>query len=257
MISLANQRELILKILTYYKVKFNLYVEFDEMVENPEDLIDIGAFLEPYAVRHNIDLFNLDENDGTFIINNHFLPELLNLFLGYSPTKFEKLSALLLRCFTYTNYFITKKTHDQGIDLIAYSDHFKKFFNINSSYRHYIFGQCKKYTRNNVNTEDIRNLWGSMEMFRSRTFSLKNPSEIYSQYVLKKYTPIHLIFSSGYFFSDDALTLCDNSDIIAFDVLDITIIILKNLQKLNLLKKNGTLNKSRINYSVNNVNVVK
>ena len=98
--------------------------------------------------------------------------------LHFSPTKFEKLSALLLNCFDYNNYFITKKTDDQGIDLIAYSDHFKTFFNINSSYRHYIFRQCKKYTKNYVDTNDIQKLWGSMEMFRSRTFAVKDPSKI-------------------------------------------------------------------------------
>lgn len=257
MISLEHQRELTLKILTFNKFKFNLYVEFDEFVKNPEDLIDIEAFLEPYAIKHDVNFFNLDENDGMFIINSEILPKLLQLFIGYSPTKFEKLSALLLKCFNYPDYYVTKRTHDQGIDLIAYSDHFKILFNINSSYRHYIFGQCKKYTKDYVDTKDIQNLWGSLEMFRSRTFSVKNPAKIYSQYILKKYTPIHAIFSSGYFFSEDALVLCDNSDIIALDILDITFIILKNLQRLNLLKKNGALNQSRINFLVNNVKIAK
>jgi hypothetical protein len=255
MLRLEHQRELTLKILTLDKLKFNLYVEFDEFVKNPEDLVDIEAFLEPYAVKHEMNFFNLNENDGMFTINNVVLPKLLKLFLHFSPTKFEKLSALLLNCFNYNNYFITKRTHDQGIDLIAYSEHFAKLFNINSSYRHYIFGQCKKYIRKYVDTKDIQNLWGAMEMFRSRTFSVKNPEKIYSEFILKKYTPIHLIFSSGYFFSEDAITLCENSDIIAFDVLDITIIILKNLQSLNLLKRDGTLNERRMNYMVSNVKI--
>jgi Restriction endonuclease len=257
MINLKAQRELALKILRRDKFKFNLYIEFDEFIKTPEDLLDIGSFLEPYTIKHNINFFYLDQNDGMFTINNTMLPKLLKMFLRYSPTKFEKLSALLLSCFNYNNYFITKRTHDQGIDLIAYSDHFKIFFNINSTYRHYIFGQCKKYKNKYVDTPDIQKLWGSMEMFKSKTFALKNPEKIYSEFTLKKYTPIHLIFSSGYFFSESALTLCENSDIITLDVLDITIIILKNLQKLNLLKKDGTLNQSRMNFIVNNVNVAK
>lgn len=257
MVSLEHQREVALKILTFNKLKFNLYIEFDDVVKKPEDLIDIGAFLEPYAQKHGINFFSINDNDGMFTIRNELLPKLLQIFLHYSPTKFEKLSALLLNCFNYNNYFITKRTHDQGIDLIAYSDHFKTFFNINSSYRHYIFGQCKKYMKHYVNTKDIQNLWGSMEMFRSRTFSLKDPSKVYSEFSLKKYTPTHLIFSSGYFFSEDALTLCDNSDIITLDIIDITIIILKNLHKLNLIKKNGSLNHRQIDSLLNNVKIKK
>ena len=237
MINLDRQREFALKILTCNKFRFNLYIEFDEVIKKPEDLIDIEAFLEPYATKHDINFFSINDNDGMFTIKNELLPKLLHLILHFSPTKFEKLSALVLNCFNYNNYFITKKTHDQGIDLIAYSDHFKAFFNINSSYRHYIFGQCKKYTKNYVDTKDIQNLWGSMEMFRSRTFSLKDPSKVYSEFILKKFTPIHLIFSSGYFFSEDALILCDNSDIVALDVIDITIIILKDFKKIEFTKK--------------------
>ena len=255
MISLKVQRELVLEILKNDRFKFNLYVDFDEFIKSPDDLLDIGSFLEPYTIKHSLNFFYLDQNDGMFTINDSMLPKLLKIFLSYSPTKFEKLSSLLLSCFNYNNYFITKRTHDQGIDLIAYSDHFRLFFNINSTYRHYIFGQCKKYRSKYVDTPDVQKLWGSMEMFRSRTFAVKNPEKIYSEFTLKKYTPIHLIFSSGYFFSEDALTLCENSDILALDVLDITIIILKNLQRLNLLKKDGTLNKNRMNCIVNNVKI--
>ena len=85
MIKIEDQRELALKILSFSKSKFNLFVEFDKFFEDPDDAADIASFLDPYRVKHDINYFNIDYIDGGCLISNPHLPQLLKLILSDIP----------------------------------------------------------------------------------------------------------------------------------------------------------------------------
>jgi hypothetical protein len=175
-----------------------------------------------------------------------------------SPKYYERISAVICKVLGYNNYFVTRETHDQGIDVIATSDHFKSLFNMESNFKHYFFGQCKKYKKDAVDAKEIRDLCGAVNFFKNHEFAVKHSEKIYKDYNIKSFSPLHVFFTSGYFFSNNAISLCDNSDIIALDILDIVFILLKNLntQVLDCVNKKGIFNRSRMEKILQNIQVV-
>lgn len=253
-----DQREISLEILTNPKRKFNLYNEFPTVIKDNDDLIDISSFLERYLNKHDIDYFSVNSS-GDFEIKDALLPPVLCFVKKMTPTKFEKLSAVLISSFGFDEFFATKKTHDQGIDVIGSSSHFIKYFNKSSSYRCFIFGQCKKYKKTLVDNGEIHNLTGAITHFKNREFAVNDPSTVYKNFNIKSHSPVQAMYFSGYFFSDFALKLCYNSDIIPVDIIDFVLLIVQQIRcnKFSWVKKSSSLNFGLINKEISKVIVEK
>ena len=98
-----------------------------------------------------------------------------------------------------------------------------------------------------------------LHSFKKHEFALKYSSTLYKDYNIKSFSPLHVFFTSGYFFSNNAITLCNNSDIIALDILDIVLILLQNLNIPNFdcLNKSGKFNKSKFEKLLKEVQVLR
>ena len=256
---ISTQRRLALKILTFQRESFNLYTEFPHEITDEEDLTILLSFIETYITRHNIDYIDFDEISGDFFIKEKLLPRMLSVVLKLSATNFERISAFTGRCFGYENYFVTKITHDQGIDVICYTNYFNEKLNFKYNIRHYLLGQVKKYKKALVNTDEIRGLTGAVEHFKRKSFANVNRKKLYSRFKIKLHTPFTIYFSSGYFFSEDALKLCENSDILAVDIIDVVFVLVKSINS-GLLKwrnQKGTFITNELFSTLEKITVVK
>ncbi len=150
-----------------------MYYEFPLKILTNYDLYDLCSFLERYLNKHNINYFAFNIESGDFEVKDNIFKNIIKYVIDLSPNKFEKVSAILCGLLGFKDYFATKASHDQGIDIIGFSNHFKEFFDINSGYKYYIFGQCKKYKRDLVDSSEITSLAGSISNFRTRNLLLR------------------------------------------------------------------------------------
>ena len=127
-----------------------------------------------------------------------------------------------------------------------------------SNFKHYFFGQCKKYKKDAVDVKEIRDLCGAVNFFKNHEFAVKHSEKIYKDYNIKSFSPLHVFFTSGFFFSNNAISLCENSDIITLDILDVTFILLKNLsvKVLDCLNKKGIFNRIQMEKMLKDIQVI-
>jgi len=233
------QRDLSIKILKNKLVKFNLYSNYKKEIEDYYDLVDISSFLIQYLSKHCINYYKINLATGDFEFNNFLLNSVIYFILSLKPFEFEKISTLIGKCFYFSDNYATKRTRDQGIDFISSSEYLKSYNSFDIGLKHFIIGQAKKYKKSLVNIDDIKNLYASVDMFRYRTFPSKKKYKIYSTIDLKKFTPIFPVFSTSYFFSEDALMICQQTDTIPVDVIDLSLILTKGIESGILDWKDG------------------
>lgn len=224
---IETQRNLTISLLRDKRKMINLY-EFSDEVREAEDIDDICAFLENYTTKYKFSSFDCDNKNGIFSKKSDLFPDIINSVRNLDAHGFEKLSAIICKCFGYDNFFATKKSHDQGIDFIACSP----FEKLNIDYKNYAIGQSKHFADSLVATRDIRELAGSVILFSRNEFSTRD--EKYKRFQLGTFTPTNVFFISNYFFSEDAENLCRTTNIIPLDIVDITCLCLIDVLKKNL-----------------------
>lgn len=237
--NIVQQRNIILEIFKSEKTNINLYTEYDTVITNKIDLLDINAFLDNYSKKHDYKFFDINLDTGDLSIIDNLLPVILKNIFKLNPGNFERLSSIICKIFGFTNNFITKGSHDQGIDFIATKDLCKDIFGFSINHETFIFGQTKRNRNELIDIAKIRELVGSIRLFRSREFSINN-KKIYMDFDVKTHSTLFAFFTTSYFFSEDACNLCASSHIINLDLIDISIIISKGItnDKIKWTKNN-------------------
>ncbi len=210
----SELRNEILNVLKASNLRTNLAIL--DSVSDPDDILRIISFLENYISKYKKTGISIDYNTNEIIISKNVF-KISKFILGLSANKFEKYSALISTLFGYKLSNATKQSHDQGIDFIC----IKPFELFDSKRCSYLIGQSKKYS-DLVNVSEVRELAGAILLIGNREFS--QTKEVYKQISLKSFTSIEGIFITSYFFSDPAFKLCENSDIITLDIIDLVLL---------------------------------
>ncbi|MNI39490.1 hypothetical protein D3C73_936720 [compost metagenome] len=179
-----------------------------------------------YSKRHLDSGIYLDSYTQSFRVS-HNVMLISNYLDSLEATRFERYVALLVKIFGYNLTYATKASHDQGIDFFGV----KAFELFDSPRKSFLMGQAKKYN-SLVTVEEIRNFAGSLFLMRSREFSQAKAT--YSSMVTRSFTPVEGLFATSYFFSPPALKLCENSDIICLDFVDLVLLTEKAILKHDL-----------------------
>jgi len=85
-----------------------------------------------------------------------------------------------------------------------------------------------------VTVHEVRELAGAVTLFKMNEFQSKKGS--YESIIadVNSFTPLHIFYISGHFFSKNAKILCDNSNIIPIDIVDLTYILHKAISSREL-----------------------
>lgn len=249
---MKKERALLYNVLVDPNQQINLN-NYNELAEEKGLIEKIYPIIDVYNSKHATQYFNYSTNTNTFIKNNPLISPLLKVIRSLDDTDFEKLSAIVCKCLGWESEVATQPSHDQGIDFIAE----KNLLNIRVTRVEYVFGQSKHHAETLVNTSEIRELSGSVEFLKERIFSNKN--DMYKDYSVKKFTPVRVIFITSYFFSSPANNLCEESDILNLDIVDVICICLNSIcdGTIDWLDAYKNLDSKKIFADLNGVNVVK
>lgn len=247
---ISFQRNLAIKLFEDSSLRINFY-DFDE-IESSTDVTAICAFLESYSTRYKVSVFSTDFANAIFEKNYSFTSILMKEIRGLSPGDFERISAIVCKCLGYSEFYGTKGSHDEGIDFIASSD----FNGINIGFKNYVLGQCKHFQNNLVGTDEIRGLAGSAILFSRKEFSTFNTK--YKQFSLNTFSHLNVYFMTSYFYSNDSIKLCKNTDIINLDIIDICCLCIEGIVsgKLNWCDSNSNFIKGNFQHDINQINIV-
>jgi len=218
-------------------------------VENENDLENITIKFESYIAKYPECGLVIDYNTYE-IKKSKNIQKIASYISNLSATKFEKYSAMVVKLFDYEISYATKISHDQGIDFIG----IKKFKLFDSKRKSYLIGQAKKYN-SLVDINEIRGFAGSVLLLRNREFS--QTKEVYKSVSMKSFTSVEGFFATSYFFSPPAIKLCENSDIISLDFIDLVLLTEKAILTKSLnIEKNNLFIKSRADREINNIQIM-
>jgi len=226
-----------LKVLSNPKLEIDSY----SLGMDSSEIDSLEVFFDTYNAKHSIPLFSISSS-GVIKKTDDLIYALWSAVESLTAHQFERLSALIAKLLGFDKgYFATQQSHDQGLDFIAYKN---DNYITDEKNREYIFGQCKKFRNADVGTREIRELAGSVALFKMNEFSTKGGS--YPNFTVRSYTPIHVYFVCSRFFSTFSAELCSKSDIMALDILDIIYLLHKGVKgKVFMwLKPDNSFNKS-------------
>lgn len=248
---MINKSEQLRKALISVLTSRNKVVDLDtiEGVYDSDDLerltVDIEAYIRKYpacGLKLDYDTSRLHKTINVSIISSY-----INKL---SATKFEKYCALLIKIFDFDLTHATKTSHDQGIDFIG----IKNFRLFDSKRKSYLVGQAKKYN-SLVDINEIRGFAGAIMLLRSREFSQEK--EVYKKIKMKSFTSIEGIFITSHFFSPPAIKLCENSDIISLDFVDIVLLTeIAIIQKKLDIEKNNKFIKLKADNELDKIEIL-
>ncbi|MBA4320217.1 MAG: hypothetical protein C0412_17610 [Flavobacterium sp.] len=221
---LDQKRELSLNILTD-PTSYHILYDFDSEIKEQEDVADFLAFLDQYFAKYPLNCLHYTVESATLEKRSPLLSDIISFILSLDEFEFEKFSALVCRILGFQEFYATKKSGDQGIDFIAYT----KIDDYRVDYKRYAIGQSKKYKSGLVEVSEVRELAGSVFLFKNKEFS--SAKKLYQLFDVKSFTPTHVYFLSSYFFSEPSELLCRNSHIIPLDILDISLIVFTGVEK--------------------------
>jgi len=133
---------------------------------------------------------------------------------------FERLSTKILNLIGVQKPKLTPYSSDQGIDFygrISFGDligHGPIFPVFESDLVVWMIGQAKHYIKSKVATPDIRELVGSAELGKSKTFA---KSGLYSDLNIRVCDPVIMLFFSTGEISADGWELCRRAGVVAMD----------------------------------------
>lgn len=226
--NIDNKRKLSLKILTNKSKSYSLY-DFEEEVKTDDDVVDFCAFLDQYFTGKNSKILSYDVDTGQLKIHNSLLYQITNYILALKHNEFEQYSAIVCKLLGFKEFYATKRSGDEGIDFIA----LESIDKYRIDYQKYAIGQSKKYTDNLVGVSEVRELAGSIFLFKNKEFS--SSKKIYDKFGLKSFTPTSVYFITSNFFSPPSERLCRESHILPLDIIDISLITLTGIEK-NIIK---------------------
>ena len=168
-----------------------------------------------------------------------------------SASRFEKYSALLIKIFDFEITHATKTSHDQGVDFIG----IKSFRLFDSKRKSYLVGQAKKYN-SLVDINEIRGFAGAIMLLRSREFSQEK--DVYQTIKMKSFTSVEGIFITSYYFSPPALKLCEKSDILSLDFVDLVLLTEDAIMKKTLaIESNDKFIKKKADNELDKIEILK
>ncbi len=224
---IGDQRNLALQLLENPADQISLY-DYDKLVREDKDIIDIFSFFAEYEDKFNNRYFKCDEKNGIFTKTSPIITSVSKSIRKINANNFEKLSAKICSCLGFDKeYYATQQSKDEGIDFIAFRD----FSLLNIDYNEYIVGQSKHFSNDEITIKDIRELSGSVLLFSRKEFSVSNK---YSKFVIGTFTPVNVFFITSYFFSNDAISLCKKTNIVPLDIIDVICILLDGIQNKKL-----------------------
>lgn len=187
-----------------------------------DDYIQGSSFVEPHDDGQTVEAKRRRANT---------LP-IASSFEALTPTEFEVLCGGVLRFFGVSCPVISRRSADQGIDFYGHAPFTKVLAperlpaGVERGLRVWIVGQAKHYSSVKVSTKELRELVGSAELARSKTFvgSVDPLGELSTRIC----DPIfYMIVTSGRFTSDSR-ELVDRSGIIAMDQMQLAQLLADN-----------------------------
>lgn len=248
---IIKRADLIRKSYISVLTRKQLVTDLDKLdgIENENDLEDTILFFEQYIAKYPKCGLKIDYNTSALVKSKN-IQKIADYVSKLSATRFEKFSALLIKFFEYEITYATKASHDQGIDFLGV----KRFKFFDSHRKSYLMGQAKKYNVL-VDVSEVRGFAGSIFLFRSKEFA--QSKNIYQSILLKSFTSVEGIFITSYFFSNPALKLCENSDIITLDFIDIVLLTEKAILTKSLkIETNDIFIKSKADKEVDAITIL-
>lgn len=234
-------RKILIDLFKHSTPSINLYT-FSDGIKSPDDVEKILFLLDEYIGKHGNDLFDISVKTGVFFKKDLLIAQVITELNLLSANNFERFSALICKCLGYDEFFVTKESHDQGLDFIA----FQKIKSFSFDRSNFIVGQAKhkKGQNRSVTVSEVRELAGSILLLKMREFSVNS---VYSRFALKTFTPTAGVFITGHFFTKQAIYLCNSSDIIYLDIIDVASLFTKAIRarQFELLNSKGEFDKKR------------
>jgi hypothetical protein len=227
-------------------------VDFEQFdgVETEIHVQDIKVELELYISKYSSCGLKIDYRTNT-LQKSRNVQKIAEYISALSATNFEKFVALLVKIFGYELTYATKISHDQGIDFMG----IKKFKLFDSNRKSYLIGQAKKYN-SLVDINEIRGFAGSVMLLRNKEFS--QTKEVYKDISMKSFTSVEGLFATSYFFSPPAILLCENSDIISLDFIDLVLLTEKAILEKSLnIEHNDLFIKSKADSELKKINIMR
>lgn len=181
------------------------------------DLVDIEAFWANFLTKYTNCGIVVDTSTH-YLKKEPFVTQFSVYLKHVTPDELERIGAVLCQLMGCDKSYVTKKSHDQGIDIIG-SKSIDLFI---SEKKSFIIGQSKNYAKGNVDVTDVRELAGALVLLRHKEFSQELIT--YADIKINSTTPLRGVFVTSYFFSRSAEILCDKSDILMFTFVDIVCI---------------------------------
>ncbi len=248
---MMNKAEQLRKALISVLASREKVVDLDTVdgVDNSDDLERLTIQLESYIKKYPSCGLRLDYNTSRLHKTNNI--SIISTYVSkLSAARFEKYSALLIKIFDFDITHATKTSHDQGIDFVG----IKSFRLFDSKRKSYLVGQAKKYY-SLVDINEIRGFAGAIMLLRGREFSQEK--EVYKNIIMKSFTSVEGIFITSYFFSPPALKLCENSDILSLDFVDIVLLTeIATIQKTLDIEKNNKFIKVKADNELDKIKIL-
>lgn len=247
----VHQRKLSIEILENMNDQLSLY-DFEEFVREDNDVVDICSFFENYQSKYKYDLFESDLKNGIFVKRNPHISALTKAIRELDNDKFEKVSAIICQCLGFGDFYAaTQPKKDEGIDFIAFRD--SPLMKIDN--KEYIVGQSKHFVDTEIGIKEIRELSGSVLLFSRKEFSTSRDK--YSRFKFGAFSPVHVLFIANYFFSREAVTLCQTTNIIPIDIVDIVGICIQGIRDgiVNWVDSAGNFDVTKLETDLNNVTI--
>lgn len=237
-------------IATLVSKKDIISIDDIDGVESEEDVQNLIIVFESYINKYPNTGLKIDYRKNR-IEKSKNIHKIASYIDDLSATRFEKYAALLIQLFGYELTYATKISHDQGIDFVG----IKNFKLFDSKRKSYLIGQAKKYN-SLVDINEIRGFAGSVLLLRNREFS--QTKDVYKSIFMKSFTSVEGIFATSYFFSPPAIKLCENSDIISLDFVDLVLLTEKAINDKSLpIEKNNLFIKSKTDLELDNIEIMK
>jgi len=137
----------------------------------------------------------------------------------------KKQQQFLCDTLNYSNYYGTKVSKDEGIDFIA-----DRKDNDYLNTEEILFGQCKHFDNKLVTVGEIRELAGATTLFKKGEF-MSDKSYISIVKKIKSHSSLKTLFVTSYFFSKEAIEVCNKSGIVPIDIIDLIYLFFKGLKE--------------------------
>lgn len=215
---IEHVRDNVIKVLSDSSIDVDLLLLDNINPKNAdEDIEDFNDFISRYITKYKTPSIKIDFTTSS-LQKNTFIFEFSTYLKQVTPDTLERLGAVICKLFGCNKVYVTKKSHDQGIDIIGEKD----IDIFSSNKKSYIIGQSKNYVKGLVDVKDVRELAGSINLLRYKEFSQQ--IIVYPDIIISSLTPIRGIFVTSYFFSESAEVLCDKSHILPLNFIDVVCI---------------------------------